>query len=341
MASRIPDEFIALVEPSGDNSIQPSPERIKQLALQKRSNYLRKEERPMKKTPIKILLVAAIVAALSFSAFAAFGGIDYMRSLFGDSIDSIQGQIVTPLVKGSADSRELAVEALVTDGYVTNLIVSLTGDEPAALPPSTTESPDPYDSQLFLVTYDSPMRSYGWTKLDEFSKPGKICYAIDVISERRFEKANIGIALNKDVADITLALDLENNLGNAVVDFPAGTKFGQTQLMSLQISPMGFMLTGSEDDPQGGLPPTSIQVVFDNKKTETMDVQFADGEDRLVGGGGGAIMTGRWEKAPLVTKFHGVRNPDGELVITGQFSRIINPAEIVKVVIDGVEYPVN
>ena len=358
MASRIPDEFVGQVEPSGDGSVHPSSERIKQLALQKRSNYLRKEEKPMKKAPLKILLVAAIVVALSFSAFAAFGGIDYLRGIFGDSIDSIQDQVVTPLVKGSADGREMAVEALVTDGYVTNLIVSLTGDEPVETQPFATKSEDkviektstmvvsvdeegdPYDSQLFLVTFDSPIRSYGWSKLEAFSMPGKTYYAIDLLSEQRFDKANIGIALNRDVADIALTLEIENNLGNAVVGFPAGAKSGQTRLMGLQISPMGFMLTGSEDNPEGGLPPTSIQVVFANKKIETMDVQFADGEGGRVAAGGGAIMTEKWQKGPLVTKFFGVRNPDGEIVITGQFSRIINPAEIVKVVVDGVEYPV-
>jgi len=310
----------------------------------------------MKKAPIKLLLIAAIVALLSFSAFAAFGGLDYMRSLFGDSIDSIQDQVITPLVKASADGREMAVEAMVTDGYVTNLIVSLTGDEPAEPQPfiaeslviektntviSVTPGGDPSENQLFSITGDFGMRSFGWTKLDEFSTAGKTYYAIDLVSEQRFDKANISLALNKDVADIELSFEIENNLSNAAVDFPAGAKSGETQLMKLQISPMGFLLTCNEENPQGGLPSTSIQVVFANKKTENMDVQFAGGEGATVGGGGGAVIVDRWQKAPLVTKFHGVRNPDGELVITGQFSRVINPAEIVMVVVDWVEYPVN
>jgi len=359
MAARIPDRHIEAVTPSGDNALRPSSERVKQLALQKRENYLnRKEEKPMKKAPIKILLAAALVVILSFSAFAAFGGLDYLRSIFGDSIDSIQDQVVTPLVKGSVDGRELAVEALVTDGYVTNLIVSLTGEEPAEPQPFVTESQgkiiedsstivivaergDPSEGLLFNITGDFNMRSTGWTKLNEFSTAGKTTYAIDVLSEQRFDKANIQIALNKDIADITLDFEVENNLGNAAVNFPAGAKSGQTRLMEPQISPMGFLLTGSEENPQGGLPPTRIKLIFANNKSEDMNVEFAGGEGATVGGGGGAIMTGRWEKAPLVTKFHGVRNPDGELVITGQFSRVINPAEIVKVVIDGAEYPVN
>jgi len=196
-------------------------------------------------------------------------------------------------------------------------------------------------SLLFKISGDFNMRSTGWTKLNEFSTAGKTYYAIDVISEQRFDKANISISLRKDVADIELSFEIENRLGNAVVDFPEGAKSGQTQLMELQISPMGFLLTGSEENPQGGLPPTSIRLVFADNSTEDMDVQFAGGEGATVGAGGGAIMVGRWGRAPLVTKFHGVRNPDGELVITGQFSRIINPDEIVKVVIDGVEFPIS
>lgn len=43
-------------------------------------------------------------------------------------------------------------------------------------------------------------------------------------------------------------------------------------------------------------------------------------------------------KLPLVISFHGTRNPDGELVINGQFSRIINPAGIEKIIVEGVEY---
>jgi len=69
-----------------------------------------------------------------------------------------------------------------------------------------------------------------------------------------------------------------------------------------------------------------------------MDVEYSPSDETV---GGGAIIDNGPKNMPLVVTFYCNQNPDGELVISGQFSRIINPAEIEKVMIDGVEYPVN
>ena len=92
-----------------------------------------------------------------------------------------------------------------------------------------------------------------------------------LVSEQRFDTADITLSLNRDVDPIDLTFQIENKLGNAVVDFPEGAKSGQTQLKELQVSPMGFLLICHEENPQGGLPTTNIILVFSNGKTEVMD----------------------------------------------------------------------
>lgn len=281
----------------------------------------------MKKASIRVLFVAAIVSLMGITAFAAFGGLDLIRGIFGDSAASIQDQIVTPQVSASANGRELALEALVTDGYVTNLVVSLTGQQPS-------------DPDLFTVSTDLALRSNGWRVYEEFSTAKKTCYVVDLVSEQRFQSADITLSLNRDVAPIELPIRMENKLGNAVISFPDGAMSGKTALKELQVSPMGFLLIAHEDDAQGGLPATRIRLLFQNGTSEEMEAEFTPSEDRVLGGGG-VVMSNDPKDAPLVVSFHGTRNPDGELVVSGQFSRIINPAEIQKVVVDGAEYPVH
>jgi|GEM_PF-7045130 len=328
MASHLPEESVHSVAPQGDDSVSPSFDRIKQLALEKRNQHLNgKEVKTVKKVSFKVILVAAMACLLGIAALAAaFGGLDYITSIFGDSAKSIQDEIVTPQVQASADGRDLALEAMVTDGFVTNMIVSLTGDQPS-------------DEYLFTVTADTSIRSTGWYVLEDFTTSGKTFYVVDLVSEQRFDTASITLSLSRNVAPIDLSFQIENQLGNAVVNFPENAMSGQTQLKELQVSPMGFLLICHEENPQGGLPATNIRLRFSDGETEDMEVSFAP-SDETVGGGGGAILTNGQQNAPLVVIFHGTRNPDGELVISGQFSRIITPAAIENVIIDGVEYSV-
>lgn len=328
MVAGLPEEDVAQVNPQGDDLANPSAARIKQLALEKRQDYIAEnEEISMKKASFRVVLIAAVICLVSLSAFAAFGGLEYIQGIFGESAGTIENAIVTPQVVASGEGRDLALEALVTDGYVTNMVVSLSGDRPSEEVP------------LFDVSVDAPLCSSNWYVLEEFSTPDKTYYAIETISEERFDTASMVISLDEGIAPITMSFDVENKLGNAVVDFPDGAMSGQTELKQLQISSMGFMLIGHEQSVQGGLPATSIQLLFADGRGESMDVEFAP-SDETVGGGGGAIIGGGDEIPPLVTGFQGMRNDDGELVINGKFSRIIDPSGIEKIVVDGVEYPV-
>lgn len=278
------------------------------------------------KRTIRLTLIAALVALVNITVFAAaFGGLDFIKGIFGNSAEMIESEIVTPLVSGSAAGREMTVEALVTDGFITNMVVSLTGEKPSE------------NMELFTVTTNKGIRSNGWYDLEDFSTGNKTYYAVDLISEERFETADLTLSLNKDIAPIDLSVKVRNNLGNAVINLPDGAMSGEVELKELQISSMGFLLIGTEENAQGGLPATGICLVFSDGKTEALEVEFAPSDD-TVSGGGGAIVNASRKNLPLVTTFHGTRNPEGELVISGQFSRIINPSGIEKIIVGGVEY---
>jgi hypothetical protein len=333
MASHIPEEMIAPIEPQCGAPPSLSAERIKQLALQKRELYLnehRNEENAMKKNSlpkrtVQLALIAALVCMMSVTALAAaLGGLDLFKGIFGDSAESIQGEIETPLVSASADGRDMTLEALVTDGFAANMVVSLTGEQPP-------------DAELFAVTTSMNIRSSSWRVLEAFSAPGKTYYAVELVGEKRFDNADITLSLNRNVAPIDLSVRVNNRLGNAVVNFPAGASSGETELKELQISPIGFLLIANEENAQGGLPATSVHLIFADGRAEELELAFAPSDER-VGGGGGAVIYDDADLPPLVTRFQGARNPDGELVISGQFSRVIDPAEITRILVDGTEY---
>jgi hypothetical protein len=353
MATHIPDEEVLRVNPIGDDSISPSIDRIKQLSFQKREEYLnRKEEKPVKKASFSFALVAAMVCLVSITAFAAFGGLELIKDIFGDSAEIIQNEITTPKAVATVEGREFALEALVTDGFVTNMVVSLTGKSPVesweaaraneaemtmTFPSGGEESA--VGNDLFTLTADTDFRSTGWYPMVNFSTPDKTYFVINAVSAQRFDTAAITLALNAGDTPIELSFEAKNNLGNAVVNFPEGAKASTTTLKQLQVSSMGFMLIGHEDAAAGGLPATHIQLEYNDGKKESMDVEFSP-SDETVSGGGGMVIGGTRESTPLVTTFEGSRNPDGELIVTAQFSRIINPDNIAKVLIDGIEYQI-
>lgn len=330
MAEHTPDALVQQIDPLGDSSIRPSQDRIRQLALQKRREYLNKqEEKPMKKVTFRVVLVAALICLVSASAFALSGGLQYMQHIFGDSVNSVESAVLTPQITASGGGRTMELEALLSDGFVTDMILSLSGETP----PQNTEA-------LFSVSSDSIQpRSIVWNELEAFSSTEKTMYRVELVTEKRFDAAAITLSLQPDIAPISMQIDVQSKLGNAVVDFPDGAMSGETKLVQLQLSSLGLLLIGQESDARGGLPSTDMQLVFADGTTESVQIEFAP-SDELVGGGGGAVIDDG-EVLPLVVSFDGNRNPDGELVVSAEFSRVIQPGNLKSVAVDGIEYPVN
>lgn len=69
-------------------------------------------------------------------------------------------------------------------------------------------------------------------------------------------------------------------------------------------------------------------------------MSFDDGEETVTAGGA-AVIVGEGQEPPLVIQTMGERNPDGKVVTTGYFSRILNLNDVQTICVDGTEYPLN
>lgn len=298
-----------------------------------KKNNMENKKRPIK-LGIKLIAIVAAIAAMSLSVFA-FSQSDMMRSLFGGkNKDIIDNAIVIPVAEESVDGKSMSIQSVLTDGYLTNIIVCVENAAPINIYS---------EQQSFTVTSNSEMTYWGVNTMDDFSSATKQYFNININSSQSLNNADVTIALNPEIAPITLTTSIQNNLNSAYVTFPQNTFSGEAKLEKLQISPMGFLLNATESQAKGGLPNTVITVVFDDGHTEEIETSFdavsSDDEYPMMGGGG-AIIDPDLENGEFVKMFYGERNQSGQLSLGGEFARIIDINTIKEVVIDGVSYPV-
>lgn len=258
----------------------------------------------------------------------AADGLDYMKNVFGDSAQILESGIVTIGSATTGQGREMTLEVVATDGLVTNMIVSLTGDVPQ-------KGIEPF---LFQSENLRP-RSIRSKLLDDFSGKEKSVYLVELVCEERFDTGELTLLLNEDIAPLSLSFTIENKLNAALVVFPDGTVSGESELRKLQVSPMGFMLDCYEGNAEGGLPSTAFQLLFQDGHTEELHLEFMPSDETMGFGGGSAILGGAGE-LPLITDYYGTRDSNGGFAITGQFSRVLDVANIEKVVVGELEYSV-
>lgn len=223
LVSQMPEELLTHMDYEASHPL--SDERIKALALEKRQNHIAKEKEPdmnksRKRTLPKIFLVAAIVCALSITVLAS-GGLNFFKNLFGGGSEIIEPAVVTPIVYQEIDDISLSVEAMVTDGYVTNLILALKGAHPAD------------EAELFHISSNVDLSSSGWHEMKDFSSKGTTYYNMRLVSLERFETAELKLSLNPDLAPISLDVTLNNQLGNALLQFPSDTTTGTVTLSEM------------------------------------------------------------------------------------------------------------
>ena len=149
------------------------------------------------------------------------------------------------------------------------------------------------------------------------------------------------LSLNKELADLELDTLLEGAAAAKVLTIGQTLEGGYT-IETIQLSQLGFMVIGKEDQASGGLPAPQIDIVFkDGRHDELISaMSFDNGGGETVTGGGGAVI-GADPTGPLVTGTMGQRNPDGKVVTTGEFGRAINLDEVAFILVDGTKYPVN
>ena len=340
MCAFLQERFYETVEPKSQPDI--SSRRIRELALSKLRQQsanvggnTQNKEKHMK-TSIKVLLIAAIVFAMSVTAFASFGGLEYFKAIFGDSAGAVEDYIQFPAASTENESYRLTVESLLSDGFKTDLIVSLTAKDGKA------PGHDPKD--MFSTRFtggDASLSSSSYQELYDFSVKSKKYYHLELTSLSNSASAEVTVALKEELAPLSVTIPTDGTLTARkqiqvkTEDYAEQNYYPET----VQLSPMGVLVIGSEKEAKGGLPTAQIFVKMKDGKSEELisEASFDDSEE-TVSGGGGVVLGAEGETAPLVTGTMGERNPDGKVVTTGTFSRILNLDEVQAIIVDGVEY---
>lgn len=322
-----------------------SQEKIKQLAMKKREKYMENiMNNPIKKAPKKfftqIIVAAVIVSTLSVTAFA-FSQSDMMKNLFGGKTDVIDTVLQTPVQSKQVDGKTMSINSILTDDYVTNIIVSIKG---AKKIDENKMAMDENAPPLFDIKSTNEMKSFGYSKLEKESNKEVQYFRITLTNKNPSNNADITITLSKDIAPITLTTKTTNSLESATINFPENVIQGGVTLDSLHLSPMGFILKSNKNNIKNATPGTDITLVFNDNTTEKLEVESYNGDDVFegnVGEGGGVIIGEDSEIGPLVTSYTCEINDNGAVSQSGEFARIIDTKNIKEVIINDVAYPVS
>lgn len=340
LVSDLPEENLSFISLSSNSPL--SNEKIRKLSMEKRRHYMaidmeesmeKRSTVSQKKKWTKFLAIAAIVATLCMTAFA-FNQTDLMKSLFGGKNKNlIDTSIMLPIETGEADGKKMTIQSVLTDGYITNIVVSV----------ENADNIDPYDHNVFEVTSDNQVGSK-IEKMENFSQGTYQYFHVSVTTSSSIINSNLTISLNSSIAPITLTTKVVSSLDSKTITFPENTTQGTSALKELQISPVGYLLTAYQSDPQKGLPSTNITLVFNDGHTEEIDAYLMDSdpEDNAYEMGGGfAVIEPDLENGPLMKGGVGSYNyENSKISVGGEFSRLIDTSELKEIIIDGISYPV-
>lgn len=333
--------------------LRPSEERIQQLVLEKlhqgknpakdlqqqKTEHI--EKRPvMRKKTMGIIIIAAAICLFSMTAYAAVHGLGFFESIFGDSAQSVTNHIQSPMLTAQHGPYTMTVESILSDGYKTNIIVSL------EFPKGKSPTLEPYD--LFTVKPEnfSEGVSYTCTELPEFSQKNKSYYRLEISSlEDSHYHKTMTVSYNDKTNPLQVKVTINGSMAAktiAIYQKPYENKNYHPE--TIQISPLGILVIGSETKAQGGLPTSTIDIIMRDGSSEEMMSQlsfdnFNDKDTSPSMGGGGVVLVDENQPQPLVTQTMGRRNAEGKVVTTGYFSRILDLQQVKAIRVDGIDYP--
>lgn len=329
------------IEP-GIDTTSFSSERIRELAFAKlredESVNTYKKESNMKNS-FKMLLIAAVIFAMSITAFAAFGGIDYFKAIFGDSAENVSDSIQTPLVSAENDDYRMTVESLLSDGFKTDIIISLALKNGAAI------TDDPIDIFTWDIIGDEEvyMDSMSCDEMPDFSSENKTFYHMSITSIKNSSNGKIKLTMVK-ANDLVVTVDVGSSLTHKEIAVNPGDYADKNfRLETIQLSPMGALIIGNETEQKGSLPQVEVFIKMKDGSThEVFSHNSFDYEDdgETIMGGGGLVIPSPWDEVPLVTETMGSRNPENDVVLSASFSRILNLQDVEEVLVDGVAYKI-
>jgi hypothetical protein len=357
LCSKIHGNYYADLEIENNMGLKPSPERIKQIAkgkLEQSSNENQrakfmivsdlenksiKKRRWMKKNTLRIAFIAALISLVSVGVGAAFGGLEYFKSIFGMNAATIQEDIRSLQIFKENGEYKITAETLLSDGYKTNVIVSLESLKGEIVRKTTTSL---FDVKFKNQEQSNKGVSYAIENMDTFGVMNKNYYRIEVSSLEKHLQSTIIITLEEGNKDLKIEVPVKHSV--AAREFLIGASKSEDRNYmpeKIQLSPLGVMVIGSEKKAKGGLPTAEIWVVMkDGSTDEILSTASFSGEDdnMVVSSGGGVVLSEEGQEEPLVNKTMGERNKDGKVVTTAYFSRILNLEEVKGIRIDGIDY---
>lgn len=326
------------LEPVNDTGIQPSSQRIKMLALEKiRAGQMRKEKKTMKK--MRIGLLAAALAAVLGVTVLAMGGVDYFRGIFGDSVEHVAGQIGTPEITVTGeDGSTMSAQAVLSDGYQISVVFSTKYPEGVENRDPDKLSEPAEGEEAFRISVGGMEASWSVQELPEFAGGNQMFFLASANSMKNCLGQSVEIRRGADGLTLKVPLNGEVAVRTLNIDQDVG---GGRKIETMQISPLGILLTSSEKEAKGSLPTVNIRVRLKDGTEEDATLFFDSADDgETVTGGGGAVILGPGEIGPLVVTTQAQRNPDGKLIAIGTFGRILNLDQVAEILVGDTAYPV-
>lgn len=302
-----------------------------------------KKKKTISKKPFRILLIAAALCLMSVGVFAATGGLSYFQSIFGDSADNVKNDILSPSISASNEDYKLAVESMLSDGYKTDLVVSLESLKGNKI------NKDPQN--LFSVNYNVDCGSYECTSLSNFDKGNIYYYDIKITSLKNYLSSTLKVTMNGQEKPLKVDVPVEHSTACKTVTVnTAAYKNKRYKPESLELSPLGVMLIGSEEKSSEKtsvkIPTMAILMKDGSKQDLELDdlIGFDAGNVKESGGGVVCDDDGFFnifnKSKPLVTESSWDRNPGGKDVVAGYFSRILDLDNVKAILVDGQEYTI-
>ncbi|MBS5604916.1 MAG: DUF4179 domain-containing protein [Enterocloster asparagiformis] len=349
LCSRLDPRYLEDMDVENETGLKPSGQRIEDLVFQKlnvetNAAGMAGKRRPMRKKTWKILLIAAVFCLFAASVFALAGGFDYFRSIFGDTAKHVEQDIQSPGITAADSDRQMTLESMLTDGYKINLIVSLKALSGEAKANTFDHEPiDLFDTKLTSnssAEHEAAL-SYTCSELEEFSTENRHFYHLQLDSLENCTGWDLKLSLSQEMGGLSLDAKVESTTAARQLDIGQDID-GNLTVESIQISPLGALLIGSEKEAAGGLPAPSVDIIFLDGSHEELisSMSFDSSDDGTVLGGGSAVISDDPTSGPLVVTTYGMRNPDGKVVLAAEFGRIIRLDQVKSISVDGVEYSV-
>ncbi len=346
LASRLDEEQYKNLDTADQFGQAPTPQQIDDAVFAKLSgqkapahpNHKKPtiKETIMKRKSAKIAIAAAAICVFCTTAIAATGGLDYFKSLFGDTAP-IEQNITSPMVSVEDQQYKVTLESLLTDGYKTDAIVSVEALKGPALPIDDQRALAGMFTATFNDDYADTFTTY---PMPEFSGKNKTYVHLEMSGFTDHTGSQLAINFQGGGEPLQLTTELSQSLANKVAKVNYQVDDSYT-VETVQVSPLGALIIGSEKAPKGGLPCTIILLKMQDGSTEELmnEYTFDSSADGTAMGGGSISFVEDPATGPLVNASSGSRTPDGKAVANSRFCRSLDLEKAVAIVIDGQEFP--